>query len=118
MSMNEPARVSEKQIIAPLQLVLNEITPRTQQEIIHHQNKSKSIKKSLDQLFPEQEYEEKNLQKVKEVLGTVAHEMSLEELKVAVTEVQFLVETWLDDFERGIFNGLTLKELLHEKGGL
>ena len=116
--MNKSVQISEKQIIAPLQLVLNEVTPRTQQEVIHHQNNPKSIKKSLDQLFPEQEYEEKNLQKAKEILGAVAQELSPEELKVAVTEIQFLVETWLDDFERGIFNGLTLKELLHEKGGL
>ncbi len=47
----------------------------------------------------------------------IAQEVSPEQLKNIITEVQFLTESWLDEFERQIFKGLTLQELLHEKGG-
>ena len=73
-------------------------------------------KHSLDELFPEQEYEEKAVKRAKEILGLLSDEFTAEQLKDVVAEVQFLVSTWLDDFEKNIFDGLTLQELLHEKG--
>lgn len=108
----------EKQLITPLETVLNETTPKTQQESSEGENYSKSIRQSLDQLFPEQQSEEKDLKKAREILGKQVKKLSDQELKVIVAETQFLVESWLDDFERGKFNGLTLRELLHEKGNL
>lgn len=109
---------TEDKIITPLVKVLQEVTPQP----ISHQpqttKESSSLKKSLDELFPEQEYEEKNIQKTKEILGDLAYQLTPEQLKDTVAEVQFLAESWLDDFEREIFGGLTLKEMLHEKGGL
>ena len=75
-----------------------------------------SFKESLENLFPEQQYQEKSIQKAKEVLETLADEFTAEHLKDVVTEIQYLAESWLDDFERKIFDGKTLKELLHEKG--
>ncbi|KKP87931.1 MAG: hypothetical protein UR93_C0027G0008, partial [Berkelbacteria bacterium GW2011_GWA2_35_9] len=38
------------------------------------------------------------------------------ELNDVITEVEYLTESWLDEYERNIFDGLTLQELLHEKG--
>ena len=52
------------------------------------------------------------LEKAREILGELAAELSDEELKTIVTEVQFLADSWLDEFERGIFAGKTLNELL------
>lgn len=72
---------------------------------------------SIQDLFPEQEYEEKSIQLAKKSLGVLSTEFSPEQLKTVITEVQFLTESWLDEFERRIFKGLTLQELLHEKGG-
>lgn len=103
--------VSEEQIITPLVEILETTTPQPTSR------PSQSLTKSLNDLFPEQQYEEKRVQKAKEVLGKLADEFTEIELKGVVTEVQCLAESWLDDFERNIFNGLTLKELLHEKGG-
>jgi len=51
-------------------------------------------------------------------LGELAKEFTELELKEIVTDVDFIVESWLDDFERDLFKGKTMKELLHEKGGL
>jgi len=38
--------------------------------------------------------------------------MDDEKLKTTVVEMQFLVEIWLDDLEKQIFEGKTLNELL------
>lgn len=75
-----------------------------------------TTEQTLDRMFPEQEREEKDLKLAKNALGLLAFELTPEELKATILEVEFLTETWLDDFERSIFKGLTLRELLHEKG--
>ncbi len=75
-----------------------------------------STEQSLEKIFPEQKYEEKRLKQAKDALGLLGYELSAIELETVVMEVEFLMETWLDEFERHIFKGLTLQELLHEKG--
>ena len=107
--------ITEDQIIAPLVEVLDKVTPS-----VNHSPEpvSQTLTKSLDELFPEQQYDEKNIQKAKEILGKTANELTPDELQDTVIEMQFLASSWLDDFERKIYKGLTLRELLHEKGGL
>ena len=36
--------------------------------------------------------------------------MSDEQVPCIATEFQFLIDTWLDEFEKDVFNGMTLKE--------
>ncbi len=106
--------VTEQQILLPLNQVLAEVTPKPTESKPF--TLSPSTAQSIQDLFPEQEYEEKNIQLAKKSLGTLSAEFSREQLKNLITEVQFLTESWLDEFERQIFKGLTLQELLHEKG--
>ncbi len=54
------------------------------------------------------------LEKAKAVLGDIAKKMSDDQIKDICVEIQYLVESWLDDYERSIFNGKTLRELLGE----
>jgi len=77
-----------------------------------------SAVETIQDLFPEQEHEEKAIKKVKEILGPLAKDFTGDELRDLVAQIEYLVETWLDEFERDIFKGMTLKELLHERGGL
>lgn len=77
-----------------------------------------SVEQKLKEIFPEQQCEEKNIKRAKDILGEIGEEFNLEELRDITSEIQYLVSSWLDDFEREIFNGLTLRELLHEKEGL
>lgn len=77
-----------------------------------------SITESLDIMFPEQKRQDRDLVKAKEALGELVNELSVAQIKEIVTDIDYLVTSWLDDFERTIFEGKTLKELLHEKGGL
>lgn len=117
MLPSEQQLVSENQIITPLVNALDGVTPKPQGNE-PSLNKNPSLEESLDQLFPEQQYEERNLQRAKQILGNTVNKLTQEELKVAMIEIKFLAETWVDDFEREIFDGLTLSELLHENGGL
>lgn len=108
--------VTEQQILQPLSSVLEEVTPKP--IISKSLTVSPSSAKSIQDLFPEQEYEDKAIQRAKEVLGESAKSFSNEEMRDLVAQVEYLAETWLDDFERDIFKGKTLNELLHERGGL
>lgn len=77
---------------------------------------SQTITQTLDNLFPEQERENKSIRNAKEVLSTTSSQFNDQQIKDLIVEVQFLTESWLDDFERSIFKGLTLLELFHNKG--
>lgn len=99
-----------------LTTVLHEYTPKPV-ESQHLKHDTSSVTDTLNELFPEQERYSKDIKMAKQALGTLAWELTPEQLQNLVPEFQYLCESWLDDFERTIFKGQTLKELLHEKGG-
>ncbi len=76
------------------------------------------VKNTLNRVLVEQEYKDKEIQKALSTLGESATNLTEEQVKDLLTEMQFLVSSWLDDYERRIFNGVTLQELMHEKGGV
>jgi len=117
MNTTELPLFSEDKLIVPLETVLQEVTPKPPQEKTPNKNNN-TLKKSLDNLFPEQQYGNKDIQRVKEILGTKSKNFTEAEIRDVVAETQYLISSWMDDFERGIFNGLALNELLHEKGGI
>jgi hypothetical protein len=53
-----------------------------------------------------------DIEKAKALLGDAAKKMTDDDLNDSCVEMQYLVETWLDDYERSIFDGKTLRELL------
>lgn len=79
-------------------------------------NSPPTISQSLEAIFPEQKQADKRIKIAKDALGSLAAQFTETELSDVITEVEYLTETWLDEYERNIFNGLTLQELLHEKG--
>lgn len=74
-------------------------------------NPQKSVEQSLNALFPTHE-EETKLQKARRILEEVATDVTDQELEIFLTEAQFLIDTFLDEFEIKIFDGLTLKQIL------
>lgn len=75
-------------------------------------NPQKSVEESLNALFPTHKVETK-LQKARLVLGKeIASEVTDQQLEIFLTEVQFLLDSWLDSFEKQMFDGLTLKQIL------
>ena len=110
--------ISEDKYINPLTTVLQEVTPQDYEHAPKRIKPQKSLRKSLDELFPEQKHEDRSIQEAKRILGRRADKFTQEQLKDTITEIKYLVSTWLDDFERELFEGQTLKELLHEKEGV
>lgn len=53
-----------------------------------------------------------------EILKSLDSSLSSEEMKVIITEIKFLTGCWIDEYEKNIFNGLTLRELLIEKDNI
>jgi len=88
------------------------ITPLAQ--ILESYPQQGFIRPSLTDIFPEQEYEDKEVKKVRQILGEADKDTTTEEIKTFATEVQYLCDTLLDQFERDIFDGMTLRELLNE----
>lgn len=67
----------------------------------------------LNQLFPDQKREDKNVKQVKSILGDLTETFSLEELQEIISLSQYLTESWLDMWEKELFDGQTLYELLN-----
>ena len=110
--------ITEERVISPLTQVLNNVIPQEGKPQLPKPEQSESFAKSIGDLFPEQQYDEKAIQNAKKILGNITNELAANELKDTVVKMLYLTETWLDEFEKEIFKDRTLNELLHEKGGL
>jgi len=67
----------------------------------------------LNQLFSEQDKQQKEIQEAREVLGGGAENLNDSQVYDLVNEVQYLLDSWLEEFERKVFDGKTLNELLN-----
>lgn len=76
------------------------------------ESKKRGTYEQLNQLFTEQDQQEKTVQEARDILGESAKDLSDSEVYNMVNEVQFLVDTWIEEFERKTFDGKTLNELL------
>ncbi len=68
---------------------------------------------TLSSIFPTQE--ESQLQKIKNNLGDVSQELTDDQIDDLSTKFQYLIENWLNEFERMTFQGKTLHEVLGGK---
>lgn len=83
-----------------------------------HSNNIPSLKQDanlalLDQLFPEQKREDKTVKQTRAILGGLTEKFSMDELQEVISLFQYLTDTWLDTYEREVFDGKTLQELLN-----
>ncbi len=79
----------------------------------NYANPLTSLESTLNSILPPQ-VEETNVVRTRKLLGETAQALSDEQLECIVTEFQFLINSWLDEYEKGVFNNMTLKEVLHE----
>lgn len=77
-------------------------------------NPQKSLENSLQAIFPERS-EETRTEKARGILGEAVRAMPDGELDTYLTEFQFLIECWLDEYEKGVFNDQTLQQVLREE---
>lgn len=88
-----------------------EIQPEKQQT--YTPNPHASIEQALQSLFPEQA-EENKIARTRKNLGETAKTLSDEQIDCINAEFQFLIDTWLDEYEKDIFSGMTLKEVINK----
>lgn len=68
---------------------------------------------TLQSIFPTKQDESK-LIKARRILGDIATDISDTELESNIAEFHYLVDSWLDEFEKQIFDNKTLIEVLRE----
>jgi hypothetical protein len=68
---------------------------------------------AIHSIFPTQQ-EENRLQKARQVMGDEVKDLTDEDLEVYLTEFNFLLDAWMDEFERTVFNNKTLQQVLRE----
>ncbi len=72
------------------------------------------LEAALSSLFPEK-HEETELLKARRIMGQEISNLSDEELRAALTQFQFLLTNWLDEFEKTVFDNKTLLQVLKEE---
>lgn len=78
--------------------------------IIQH---AKTLESALQNIFPEKQ-EITRIEKARLIMGEDIKNLSDEELDVYLTKFQYLIDCWLDEFERLAFDNKTLREVLME----
>lgn len=73
----------------------------------------RSLETTLQHIFPEKA-EDTRILKARRIMGDEIKELSDEDLEVYLTEFQYLIDAWLDDYEKQIFSGVTLQQMLKE----
>ena len=68
-----------------------------------------SLDKQSDESVPNQNVEISSLQKAKEIIGD---DYTVEELKEVITSFEYLINNWMEEYEKKVFNSKTLKEIL------
>ena len=48
-------------------------------------------------------------------LGEISRSLSDDQVQTIITEFQFLIGSWLDEYEKEVFNGLTLREVINSE---
>lgn len=76
------------------------------------QNNSHGVYDQINTYFNEQDQQSKTVQEGREILGESAVGLTDEQVYDLVNEVQYLVDTWVEEYEKKIFDGKTLSELL------
>ena len=82
------------------------------QQSIHPLNPQVTLDNLLHNIFP-QSTDENNITRTRKLLGKTAENLSNEQIQCIVAEFQFLINSWLDEFEKEVFGDKTLKEVLN-----
>lgn len=73
---------------------------------------SDGIYDELNQNFQKEDEKQKAIQEVRDILGNAGEQLTDEQVCDLTSEIQYLVDTWLEEYEQKVFDGKTLRELL------
>lgn len=69
------------------------------------------VSDALSRIFVSDQ-EQSRIQKIRNIMGDLVMCLADEELEAYMAEFQYLIDEWLDDFERQTFDGQTLGQML------
>lgn len=75
-------------------------------------NSEQGMYEKVNTIFEGQDQQEKTIQEAREILGETAINLNDEQVFDLVNEVKYLVDSWLEEYERKVFDGKSLDELL------
>ncbi len=75
------------------------------------QPKQQGTYDKLNQLFTEQDQQKKIVLVAREMMGESAETLTDSQVYDLVNEIQYLIDSWLEEYERQVFKGKTLNEL-------
>lgn len=67
---------------------------------------------TINRYFEDQNERDRTLMEAREILGDTAKDLSDQQVLDLANEVQFLADSWLEEYEKDIFGGKTLDELI------
>lgn len=73
----------------------------------------RSVTAALGKIFPTSQ-EISRVQQARRILGEEINGLSDEKLEECLTEFQFLIDSWFDEFEQTAYEGKTLREVIKE----
>ncbi len=84
------------------------------EEVLPVVNPLASLENSLSAIFPTNS-EENKIVATRRQLGESGKAFTDEQISSIITEFQYLIDTWLSEFEKEVFSGKTLIQLLSDK---
>ena len=78
---------------------------------LKHFPKSNDLINTLNEMFPEQTHEGKTIQRAKEILGD---KYTTEEVKAMIASFEYLINVWMEEYEKKVFDKRTLREMLND----
>ncbi len=82
------------------------------QQMVGESDNRQGIYEELNQYFNDQNKEQKAILEAREILGDCTESLTDEEIYNLASEAQYLVDCWFEEFEKSIFFGKTLNDLL------
>ena len=73
----------------------------------------RSIESALTKIFPTNK-EVTRVQRARQILGNEVLELSDDDLDACLTEFQYLVDCWFDEYEKQAYGGKLLREIIKE----
>lgn len=70
----------------------------------------------VNQFFNETDEEKEEINQARQILGEKAKDLNDGQIKDLICNVEYLVDSWIEEFEKSIFEGKTFNEVFQIKG--
>lgn len=86
-----------------------------QNSSINLNQSAEGIYEQVHQNLKEQNEKQNTILEARDILGESSQSLTDEQVYDLVNEIQYLVDTWIEEYEKDVFDGKTLEELLQLK---